>query len=97
VANLQQIYRKDPNIVSREIVGETILVPIRQNVGDMESIYTLNETAALAWSLLDGDLTLEQIKDLIVEEYDIDDQDAANDLLELIAQLDEIGAVKEQI
>ena len=97
MANLQQIYRKDPNIVSREIVGETILVPIRQNVGDMESIYTLNETAALAWSLLDGDLTLEQIKDLIVEEYDIDDQDAANDLLELIAQLDEIGAVKEQI
>jgi len=97
VAELQQIYRKDPNIVSREIVGETILVPIRQNVGDMESIYTLNETAALAWSLLNGDLTLEQIKDLIVEEYDVDDQDATNDLLELIAQLDEIGAVQEQI
>ena len=49
-----QVYRKDPSIVARQIAGEMILVPIRQNVGDLESIYLLNETALFAWQLLDG-------------------------------------------
>ena len=56
--NLTDTYQQDPSIVSREIAGEVILVPIRNNVGDLESIYTLNETAARIWALLDGDHTL---------------------------------------
>jgi len=93
--NLNKRYLQDPNMVSRVIVDETILVPIRQNVGDMESIYTLNETATLAWSLMDGENTLEEIRDRIVVEYDVDEEDAQLDLLELIAQLQEIGALQE--
>ena len=44
--HLDYCYQKDPDMVSREIAGEVILVPIRRNVGDLESVYTLNETAA---------------------------------------------------
>ena len=95
MTDLNKIYQKDPNIVSREILGETILVPIRQNVGDMESIYTLNETGALVWSLLDGELSLEEIRNQLVDKYDVDEEDAAHDIFELITQLDEISAVQE--
>ena len=95
MTDLQSIYRQDPSIVSRDIAGETILVPVRQNVGDMESIYTLNETAALAWTLIDSENTLEEIRDQIVEEYAVDEDEASQDLLELIEQLEEIGAVEE--
>jgi hypothetical protein len=55
------IYKHDPNIVARMIGGEMILVPIRKNVGDMENIYTLNETAARIWELVDGQHSLEEI------------------------------------
>jgi hypothetical protein len=41
VKDLEKCYQKDPNIVSRKIADEFILVPIKQNVGDLESIYTL--------------------------------------------------------
>jgi len=92
---LEVRYRKDPLIVSREIAGETILVPIRQNVGDLESIYTLNETGALAWELMDGDHTLSEIRAQLVDEYLVDDEEAEEDLLDLIAQLEEIGVVRE--
>ena len=47
--DLMKSFVKDPNIVSRKIAGEVILVPIRKNVGDLESIYTLNEVAARIW------------------------------------------------
>ena len=93
IINLQDTYQKDPSIVSREIAGEVILVPIRRNVGDLESVYTLNETAALAWTLFDGSLTVNQIQDQIVAEYEVDADEAERDLIELIQQLEEIGAI----
>ena len=92
---LSDVYKKNPIIVSRLIVDETILVPVKQNVGDMESIYTLNETAAKAWSLLDGELSLAEIRDQIVIEYQVDEEEAGNDLLELIVQLASIDAVEK--
>ncbi len=51
---LARIYMHDPSIVSRSIAGEVILVPIKKNVGDLESIYTLNDTGARIWELIDS-------------------------------------------
>ena len=93
MAQLDYCYQKAPDMVSREIAGEVILVPIRRNVGDLESVYTLNETAALAWTLFDGSLTVNQIQDKIVSEYEVDEDEAQRDLIELIQQLEEIGAI----
>jgi len=89
---LDDRYRKDANIVSRQIAGEMILVPIRQKRGDLESIYTLNDTASCAWDLLDGKRSLEEISDLIVAEFEVDQQQAEQDLLDLVAKLESVGA-----
>ena len=51
-AMLQRRYAKAPEFVSRRIADEMLLLPIRQNLGDLESIYTLNEVAARVWELL---------------------------------------------
>jgi len=91
---LEERYQKDPSIVAREIAGEMILVPIRQNVGDLESIYTLNETAARMWELLDGQRSLREIHGVIVDEFDVEAEEAQQDLLGFVAQLETIGAVK---
>lgn len=93
--DLSSIFQKDPMMVSRQVVGEVILVPIRQNVGDLESIYTLNETAARAWDLVDGQRSVAKIADQIAVEFDVEGEQAQHDLLELFAQLKTIQAVKE--
>jgi len=90
---LNQRYQKDPQIVYREIAGESILVPIRPNADDLDSIYTLNETGAMIWALLDGLHTLTDIVDEILAEFEIDREQAEQDLLELIRDLESIGAV----
>ena len=95
MVQLNDRYQQDPSVVSREIVGEVILVPIRQNIGDLESIYTLNETAARAWTLLDGERTLAQIVEKIVAEFEVGQAEAQQDLVELFTQLEEIGAVSK--
>jgi hypothetical protein len=91
---LDQRYQKDPSIVSREIAGETILVPIRRSVGDLASIYTLNETASFVWERLDGERTLGEIKGEVLEAFEVEGQEAELDLLELMEQLRAIGAVE---
>jgi hypothetical protein len=92
---LQEIYQHDPSIVSRSIAGETILVPIRKNVGDMENIFTLNETGARIWELLDGKRTLDEIRRQMVLEFEVDPGEAQTDLIELVDSLLEQGALAQ--
>jgi len=91
---LSQRYQKDPSIVAREIAGEMILVPIRRHVGDLESIYTLNETASFVWERLDGQRTLGEIKGEVLAAFAVEGEEAEQDLLELVGQLKSIGAVE---
>jgi hypothetical protein len=90
---MRTTYQHDPSIVSRLIAGEMILVPIRKNVGDMENIYTLNETAARIWELIDGKNSVAEIYQQMLLEYDIDPLQAEGDLHELLAELVEQGAL----
>jgi len=92
---LERCYEKDPNIVFRAIAGEMILVPIRRRTADLQSIYTLNETAGRIWELMDGQRTLGEIRDTIVKEYDVTTDEAEADLAELVAYLEQIQAVEK--
>jgi hypothetical protein len=87
-------YRKDPNIVSRKIADNFILVPIRHNVGDLESIYTLNEVGARIWELIDGKRNTEQIHNIIIEEFKVSPEEAEQDLNEFIEKLEKIEGIK---
>lgn len=92
---LEKVYQKSDSIVSRKIADEFILVPIRQNVGDLESIYTLNETAARIWELIDGKIEVREIKERIVEGFEVTPEEAEKDLIEHLQQLEEIEAIIE--
>ena len=92
---LDKVYKKSDSIVSRKIADEFILVPIRQNVGDLESISTLNEVAARIWELIDGKMKVREIKDKIIEEFEVTPQQAEKDLAEYIKQLEKIEAIIE--
>ena len=92
---LEKVYKKSDSIVSRKIADEFILVPIRQNVGDLESIYTLNETAARIWELIDGKMKVREIKERMIEEFEVTPEEAEKDLIEHLQQLEEIEAIIE--
>ena len=93
LVNLEQRYRRNENFVYRKIENETILVPIKNNVGDMSCIYNLNEVGAFIWDHLDGEKTLNDILNMVADEFDVSDQDAEIDLQDYISDLNEIGAI----
>jgi hypothetical protein len=93
--DLQKKYRRSEDLVYRKIQDETILVPIKDNVGDMGSIYNLNEVGSFIWEQLDGEKTLLDITNMIVEEFEVSPEQAQADLREFVSQLKEINAILE--
>jgi len=91
--DLENHYKRNENFVFRKIDNETILVPIKDNVGDMGFIFNLNEVGAFVWEHLDGKNRLLDIKNMISEEFDVSSQEAEKDLCEFVSELKEIHAV----
>jgi methyltransferase-like protein len=90
---LDRVYQKNQNFVFRQIDDETLLVPIKDSVGDMGAIYNLNSVAAFVWQHLDGHKTLQDIKGMLTDEFEVSDPIAEQDLTEFVAELENIDAV----
>ena len=95
MVDLELRFKRNENFVFRKIGDEMILVPIKNNVGDMGYIYNFNELAAFVWENLDGKDRLQDIKNSIVEEFEVSAQQAEEDLCEFVDDLKEIGAISE--
>ena len=93
---IDQVFQKNENFVFRQIDDEAILVPIKDNLGDMGSIYNLNEVGAFIWEHFDGQKTIGEIKNQIINEFEISEIDAQQDLIEFVNQLKEIDAINHK-
>jgi hypothetical protein len=84
MAGLKSIVSHSPSIVTRKTGNEYVLVPVTNNIADMNSVYTLNETGAFIWDQIDGRRTLEEIIFSLTAEYDIDSVNAETDVFSFI-------------
>ena len=84
MVDLKSILSQSGLIVTRKTGNEYVLVPISNNIADMNSVYTLNETGAFLWEQIDGKRTVEEIINVLISEYDIDKQNAESDVLDFI-------------
>lgn len=65
------IYLPSGDIVSREIDGELIIIPIVAGIGDVEDdIFSLNDVARDIWRRFDGNRSLDDILQELAEEYE---------------------------
>ena len=81
------VLKKDDNIVTRQIADETILVPIREKIGDMQKIFSISETANYIWKNIDGKKTVRDIYNELLENYDVPDELLRVHLMEFIDAL----------
>ena len=70
--DLKSVLSHSSSVVTRKTGNEYVLVPISDNVADMDSVYTLNETGAFIWELIDGKKSVSDLIKALAEEYKID-------------------------
>jgi hypothetical protein len=87
MADLNSIFTHSPAVVTRKTGNEYVLVPVADNIADMNSVYTLNETGAFIWDHLDGKRTVEDVIGLLMNEYDVDKENAEDDVFSFIENL----------
>lgn len=76
------------DVVSREIEGELIIVPIASGIGDMEDeLYTLNETGRAIWQRLDGKQTLRDVAIDLADNYAAPIDQITRDVVGLVTEL----------
>jgi len=92
--DLNRVYSPHPSIVTRKTGNEYVLVPVTNNIADMNSVYTLNETGAFLWELIDGKRSLADLVSALTEEYHTDAETASRDVLDFIGEMDRFLIVK---
>lgn len=75
--------------VSSPVCDEVAILGLDQGV-----YYGLNPTGARIWELVRTPIKVSEIHRVIVEEYDIDEETARKDLLEVLTQLREAALVE---
>jgi coenzyme PQQ synthesis protein D (PqqD) len=83
------------SFVTREIGGETLIVPVTGHVMDLESIYVLNPVASRIWGLLRSPITTGRLADVIADEFEVSPQDASRDVAEFLDSLSTRGLIQE--
>jgi len=83
------------SFVTREIGGETLIVPVTGHVMDLESIYVLNPVGSRIWGLLRSPSTAEQLADVIADEFEVSPQEASRDVAEFLDSLSTRGLIQE--
>ena len=88
-------YQRNPDYVFRKIVEEVILVPIHQNIADMDCIYTLNGVGAFIWEQLQVPIGKLELQKVMLDQFEAEPGEVEVDLEQFLGEMTAIGAVLE--
>ena len=80
-------YIANSDYVLREIAGEFMLIPTGNLSMTTNGVVTISESAAFLWKKMDEGITLFQLSELVLEEYDVDRETALTDVKDLIRNM----------
>lgn len=82
------------NFIMREIAGEKIVVPTG-DAAQMNALITLNGAAAFIWECLQENRTAEEVKEMVLNEYEMDEETIRTDVYGFIDALRQCGMLDE--
>jgi hypothetical protein len=94
--DLNSVLSRSSSVVTRKTGNEYVLVPVVDNIADMNSVYTLNESGALIWELIDGKRSVEDIINSLTTVYDTDHETAKADVFSFINEMSNYLIIKEK-
>ena len=77
------------DVVSCDLGGETAMLDMKEGV-----YYGLNEMGTIIWEYIQKPITLQEIVDRILDEYEVDEETCYGDLVELVEQMMKNGLVE---
>ena len=84
IYNLRKVFgmKAKSGFSIKQVADSFVIVPVGERIVDFSAMITINETGAFLWEKLQNDVTLEELTDLLLAEYDTDKETAENDVKE---------------
>ena len=90
---MQPLYVRSNSVVSRVIAGETLIVPVRKGVGDLASIYSLNEVGSAIWQAVAQPCPKDEIVASLERAFEAERQLIEKDVDSFLAEITSAGLV----
>ena len=84
-------FKKD--FILRDIMGETILVPINESITVFNGLITINELGKFIWENLESSKDEEDLLHKILDEYEVEEKEAKEDLDEFLDKLRQVDII----
>jgi hypothetical protein len=82
------------DVVERDVRGSRILVPLSHDTARLDSVYTLNATAAFIWDRARAGAPEHDIVTALTLEFDVDTDCGTRDVAAILNDLKALGALK---
>ena len=79
------------NQVSADLAGEAVILNLESGV-----YYSLDDVGAYIWSLIQEPRTVNEIRDAILEEYEVEPDRCERDIVALLEQLADAGLIESR-
>ena len=83
------------NFMLRKVAECFVVVPIGAAVAEFNGMINLNEAGAFLWQLMETETTVDAVVAQMLEQYEIDEATAKNDVENFVAQLKEASLLEE--
>ena len=88
--------RVDKEFVLREIAGDYIIIPTGKTVLEFNGLVTVNEVGVSLWKMLQNEVTFDDLVNGILEEYDVEEAVAREDIREFLDKIFESGILAKE-
>lgn len=80
-------------VILRSVAGEHMLIPVGETVFEYNGIFMMTESGKLLWENIEKGAEENELKELLMEEYEIDAETALNDVKEFLEMLKAFGII----
>ena len=88
--------RVEKEFVLREIAGDYIIIPTGKTVLEFNGLVTVNEVGVSLWKMLQEEITFDGLVAGILEEYDVDESVAREDIREFLDRMIDSGILAKE-
>lgn len=81
--------------VLREIAGDYVIIPTGKTTLTFNGLITVNEVGAALWEMLQSEKSLDDLVRGILDEYDVEESVAREDIQEFLDTLSKNGILDE--
>ena len=88
--------KRNPDFLLREVAGTIVVVPVGAAAASFPGMITMNATGAFLWEQLEKAQTVETLTAALLENYEVTEEKAREDVVAFVERLRPTGAILEQ-